>query len=86
MEKKLSFKEIFFIGLMIFSLFFGAGNLIFPAELGAKAGESVFSAMGGFLLRALAYRRLAYYRLLLSVKKVNLKISPSRYIQFLPYY
>jgi branched-chain amino acid:cation transporter, LIVCS family len=31
---KLSNKEILFIGLMLFSLFFGAGNLIFPPELG----------------------------------------------------
>ena len=37
-------------GLMLFALFFGAGNLIFPAMLGQQAGEHVFAAMFGFLL------------------------------------
>ncbi|WP_165088120.1 branched-chain amino acid transport system II carrier protein [Neisseria yangbaofengii] len=38
------------VGLMLFALFFGAGNLIFPAFLGQQAGENWFSAMLGFLL------------------------------------
>ena len=38
------------VGLMLFALFFGAGNLIFPAYLGQQAGESWLSAMTGFLL------------------------------------
>lgn len=38
------------VGLMLFALFFGAGNLIFPAFLGQQAGESWLSAMFGFLL------------------------------------
>lgn len=38
------------VGLMPFALFFGAGNLIFPAFLGQQAGENWFSAMLGFLL------------------------------------
>ena len=37
-------------GLMLFALFFGAGNLIFPALLGQQAGAHVFAAMFGFLL------------------------------------
>lgn len=35
---------------MLFALFFGAGNLIFPALIGQQAGENVFTAMFGFLL------------------------------------
>lgn len=50
MKKTLSTREIIFIGLMIFSLFFGAGNLIFPAELGRAAGTAVWSGMVGFLI------------------------------------
>nr|WP_238544554.1 branched-chain amino acid transport system II carrier protein [Geomicrobium sp. JCM 19037] len=46
----LSTKQIFFIGLMLFSLFFGAGNLIFPPFLGYEAGENFWFAMLGFLL------------------------------------
>ena len=38
------------IGLMLFALFFGAGNLIFPAMLGQSAGESVWVANAGFLV------------------------------------
>lgn len=37
-------------GLMLFALFFGAGNLIFPALMGQQAGTNVFFAMAGFLL------------------------------------
>ena len=38
------------VGLMLFALFFGAGNLIFPAFLGQQAGSNWLSAMSGFLL------------------------------------
>lgn len=38
------------VGLMLFALFFGAGNLIFPAFLGQQAGSNWLSAMLGFLL------------------------------------
>lgn len=35
---------------MLFALFFGAGNLIFPAELGQNAGSNLSPAMIGFLI------------------------------------
>ena len=35
------------VGLMLFALFFGAGNLIFPAFLGQQAGDNWLSAMFG---------------------------------------
>ncbi|WP_298705487.1 branched-chain amino acid transport system II carrier protein [uncultured Veillonella sp.] len=38
------------IGLMLFALFFGAGNLIFPAALGQQAGENVWWAILGFII------------------------------------
>ncbi|ASV68697.1 MULTISPECIES: branched-chain amino acid transport system II carrier protein [Cytobacillus] len=46
----LSFKQIFSIGLMLFALFFGAGNMIFPPFLGQEAGTSVWVAIIGFLI------------------------------------
>lgn len=49
MEKKLSFSASVVIGVMLFALFFGAGNLIFPAELGQLAGTHTWQAMLGFL-------------------------------------
>jgi branched-chain amino acid:cation transporter, LIVCS family len=46
----ISFKEIMAIGLMLFALFFGAGNMIFPPLLGQQAGTNVLPAIIGFLL------------------------------------
>lgn len=37
-------------GLMLFALFFGAGNLIFPPMLGASAGDRLPAVMAGFLI------------------------------------
>lgn len=37
------------IGLMLFALFFGAGNLIFPASMGQNAGTNVWWAVMGFI-------------------------------------
>lgn len=36
------------IGLMLFALLFGAGNLIFPAAMGQNAGVNVWYAVLGF--------------------------------------
>lgn len=49
MDKKLSFSNHLVIGVMLFALFFGAGNLIFPASLGQNAGTNVWPAVIGFL-------------------------------------
>ncbi|ALT80629.1 MULTISPECIES: branched-chain amino acid transport system II carrier protein [Streptococcus] len=50
MEKKLQFKDYLTIGSMLFGLFFGAGNLIFPVHMGQEAGSAVFLANLGFLV------------------------------------
>lgn len=49
-QKKLTGRSLIAIGLMLFALFFGAGNLIFPAALGQRAGTNVWWAMMGFVL------------------------------------
>ena len=38
------------IGLMLFALFFGAGNLIFPVFMGQNAGVNTIPATIGFLI------------------------------------
>jgi branched-chain amino acid:cation transporter, LIVCS family len=43
-------KDTLFVGLMLFSMFFGAGNLIFPPFLGMGAGTSFWPAIIGFIL------------------------------------
>ena len=49
---KLSKKKMLLISFMLFSLFFGAGNLIFPPFLGQNAGSAAIPAMIGFLVTA----------------------------------
>ena len=44
----LSKKDFILVSLMLFSLFFGAGNLIFPPFLGQSAGHQMWIAMLGF--------------------------------------
>jgi branched-chain amino acid:cation transporter, LIVCS family len=43
-------KRTLSVGLMLFALFFGAGNLIFPPALGQAAGEMVWQSMAGFFI------------------------------------
>ncbi len=50
MQQRLAFSSYVIIGIMLFALFFGAGNLIFPASLGQLAGENLWLAVGGFLI------------------------------------
>ena len=49
---KLSKKNTVLISFMLFSLFFGAGNLIFPPFLGQNAGTVTLPAILGFLATA----------------------------------
>ena len=49
-KNKLKFGDYLMIGSMLFGLFFGAGNLIFPVHLGQAAGTDVFWANLGFLV------------------------------------
>lgn len=51
-RQKLSIRNLFLVGFTLFSMFFGAGNLIFPPFLGAQAGQESWKAMAGFLVSA----------------------------------
>lgn len=42
-------KQIIFTGFMLFALFFGAGNLIFPPYLGMEAASAFWPAIIGFI-------------------------------------
>ena len=50
MKKKLQWREYLYIGSMLFGLFFGAGNLIFPVHMGQEAGSAILTANLGFLV------------------------------------
>ena len=49
---RLGKKKMLMVSFMLFSLFFGAGNLIFPPFLGQNAGRLSIPAMLGFLVTA----------------------------------
>lgn len=49
---KLGKRNLLVVSVMLFALFFGAGNLIFPPFLGQNAGRSTVPAMAGFLMTA----------------------------------
>lgn len=51
-RQKLSRPNLMLVGFTLFSMFFGAGNLIFPPFLGAQAGIMTWKAMAGFLFSA----------------------------------
>lgn len=48
--KTLSPKQSLFVGVTLFSMFFGAGNLILPPLVGLQAGARGIPAMVGFLI------------------------------------
>ena len=51
---KLNKRQVLLVSFMLFSLFFGAGNLIFPPFLGQNAGEHAPLAILTFLITAVA--------------------------------
>lgn len=51
----LSRRDLCLVSLMLFSLFFGAGNLIFPPFLGQSAGSSTWISMLGFFITAVGF-------------------------------
>ena len=53
MNQTLSWGSVAFIGTMLFGMFFGAGNLIFPVHLGQEAGQALWPAILGFLATAI---------------------------------
>ena len=58
-EKHLTRRDYYVLGSLLFGLFFGAGNLIFPIHLGQLAGKGWITATIGFLLSAILLPLLA---------------------------
>ena len=52
-ERGCQAKKLLLVGFTLFSMFFGAGNLIFPPFLGAQAGTALWSAFVGFAVSAI---------------------------------
>ena len=59
MKEKLTHAESLTISSMLFGLFFGAGNLIFPAYLGEASGANLWISLLGFLITGVGLPLLA---------------------------
>lgn len=55
MKERLDFKSNILIGSLLFGLFFGAGNLIFPVYMGQLAGPKTLEATIGFLMTGVGF-------------------------------
>ena len=71
-KNKLSRRQYIILGSMLFGLFFGAGNLIFPIHLGQISGSNWLPAAIGFLLSAVCLP-------LLSILAISMTRSDSMY-------
>lgn len=75
MKKKLHFSEVIAVGSMLFGLFFGAGNLIFPALMGQNAGSNIWLACLGFLVTGVGIPLLSVAALGMSRSESLLELS-----------
>ena len=73
-------KEVFIIGFALFSMFFGAGNLILPPFLGVQSGESWSLVTLGFFVTAVVIPIIgimAHARLQGTMFDFGKKVSPT---------
>lgn len=73
-------KKATLTGLLLFGMFFGAGNLIFPPSLGALSGENFWQAISGFVLSGVGIAILTLVIGALNPKgyvyEISIKIAP----------
>lgn len=55
MKNNLTKEQFFSVAIMLFGLFFGAGNLIFPPLLGKQAGGATFQSLLAFGITAVVF-------------------------------
>ncbi len=60
-------------GLLLFGIFFGAGNLIFPPSLGALSGEHFLPAIAGFVFSGVGIAVLTLIIGTLNPKRIYLR-------------
>ena len=78
-------KETLVAGFALFSMFFGAGNLMLPPLLGFKAGDAWFSVVLGFVISAVLIPLLgifAHARLLGTMLDFANKVSPQFFLVY----
>ena len=81
MQSRISFSTYALIGTMLFGMFFGAGNLIFPIQLGQLAGTNFWLALAGFLVTAIGLPFLGILAIGLSgsngVRELSDRVHPA---------
>ena len=85
MNDNLPFSKILVIGLMLFAMFLGAGNVIFAPIVGQQAGTSTWVAMGGFLITGVGLVLLAIIALTRgggTVEKLASRVHPKFAVVF----
>lgn len=75
MKKTLTFKESIIIGSMLFGMFFGAGNLIFPVHMGQLSGTNFWPAVIGFIITGVGLPLLGVACLAISNKNSLFELS-----------
>ena len=75
---KLTARQALVLGATLFSMFFGAGNLILPPLLGAQAGADALPALVGFLVTAIGFPVLGIVAVALAgdLKQLAGRVSP----------
>lgn len=66
MKQKLTRPEKLAVGSLLFGMYFGAGNLIFPVLMGQLAGEDVLLATIGFIVTAVGLPFLGILAMIIS--------------------
>lgn len=65
MQKKTSLvRDIIVVGFALFSMFFGAGNVIFPPYLGLESGSQWVSGFAAYFIADIGLAMLAMFALL----------------------
>lgn len=70
MKERMKISQIVSLSLMLFALFFGAGNMIFPPGLGQSAGSNVWAALAGFVFTDVGISLLAIAAIVLAGKSL----------------
>ena len=76
---RLTARQTLFVGVTLFSMFFGAGNLILPPLLGAQAGEESLPAILGFFVTGVGLPVLGIVAVALSgtLRELAARVHPA---------
>ena len=79
-RKSLTPKQSLFVGITLFSMFFGAGNLILPPLLGHRRAPPRLAAMAGFLVTGIGLPMLGIVAVGLAgtVRELASRVTPVR--------